>query len=365
MFLLLVYLFVAIVVSFLCSILEAALLSVPRAHVETMVREGSPAGERLAAMKSDIDRPLSAILTLNTIAHTVGAAGAGAQAAAVFGSQWLGVASAILTLLVLVFSEIVPKKLGVVYAKPLAGFTAVTTSGLVVMLWPIVKPIELLNRVISGPQDRASVSRAELHAITRLGEEEGVIDESESRVMRNLLALRNTAVNQIMTPRKVVFALQEDQTVGEVVDPSRPLQFARMPLYAKDMDGIVGVITRYDIFQAYHTGKQQRRLNELARDIHVIPEHASVADAIEQFLQRRSQLSQVVDEYGGTAGVVTLEDCVETLLGVEIVDETDRVEDMRDLARRLLSRQQRDMARRRDAKDHFWLDRPESDESQD
>lgn len=365
MLLLLVYLFLAIVVSFLCSILEAALLSVPQAHVASLVRGGSPTGDRLAAMKADIDRPLSAILTLNTIAHTVGAAGAGAQAAAVFGSQWLGVASAILTLLILVFSEIVPKTLGSVYAKPLVGFTAVTTSGLMVMLWPIVKPVELLNRLIGGYRDQASVSRAELHAITHLGEEEGVINESESRVMRNLLALRDTAVRQIMTPRTVAFALQEDQTVGDVVDPAKPLQFSRMPLYAQDIDHIVGLITRYDILLAYRQGQQQTRLGELARDIHVIPAHASVADAIEQFLQRKSQLFQVVDEYGGTAGVVTLEDCMETLLGVEIVDETDRVEDMQELARRLLSRQQRDMAQRRDAKIRFWLDKPDSDESKD
>jgi CBS domain containing-hemolysin-like protein len=359
MALLIFYLILAICLSFLCSILEAALLSVPRAHVAMLVEQGRAGGDRLAAMKQDIDRPLSAILTLNTIAHTVGAVGVGAQAAHVFGDAWVGLTSAVLTLLILVLSEIVPKTLGAVYAKPLAAFTAITTHGLIVLLWPIVRSLEWLSRLIGGRREQAKISRAELHSITRLGEDEGVLSEAESRVMRNLLALRDIEVRRIMTPRKVTFALQADQTVGEVIDPHNPIQFARVPAYGSDLDEMVGLVTRFEIHRAFREGRHDATMGQLARELRVIPEHASVADAIEQFLQHDSQLFQVVDEYGGTAGVVTLEDCIETLLGVEIVDETDHVADMRVLARQLLERQRSHMARRRDAKIQLWLDEPE------
>jgi CBS domain containing-hemolysin-like protein len=165
-------------------------------------------------------------------------------------------------------------------------------------------------------------------------------------------------VRQIMTPRKVAFALRQDRTVGEVVDPARPLQFARMPVYGEDLDQIVGLVTRFDIHTAYREGRGHVTMRQLMRDIHVVPEHASVADAIEQFLEQDSQLFQVVDEYGGTAGVVTLEDALETLLGVEIVDETDTVADMQLLARQLLERHRSHMAQRRDAKVRMWMDEP-------
>ena len=340
MILLIVYLLLAICVSFLCSILEAALLSVPRAHVATMVNQGSAAGRRLQKMKAEVDRPLSAILTLNTIAHTVGAAGVGAQAAHEFGDGWVGLTSAGLTLLVLVFSEIIPKTLGTAYAKPLASFTATTTHALIILLWPIVRALEGLNRLIGGHRDQARISRAEVHSITHMGEAEGVLSQSESRVMRNLLALHDIHVRQIMTPRNVVEGLGEDQTVGQVVSEAEPILFARLPVHAGDLDKITGLITRYDLHRAHRLGQLDKPLKELIRPIHIIPEHASVSAAIEQFLQQESQLFQVIDEYGGTAGVVTLEDAVETLLGVEIVDETDRVVDMQDLARQLLARHQ-------------------------
>jgi len=341
MFLLIVYLLLAICVSFLCSMLEAGLLSVPRAHVVSMVQAGSRAGKRLEQMKREIDRPLSAILTLNTIAHTVGAAGVGAKAADEFGDKWLGLTSAILTLLILVLSEIIPKTLGTVYAKPLAGFTARTTHALILMLWPIVRALEWLNRLIGGRCHQAKLSRAEVQSIMHLGEEEGVLTQSESRVMRNLLALRDIEVREIMTPRKVVASVGQDQTVAQVVEDGEPILFARMPVHGGDLDQTVGLVTRYDIHHAHRHGKLDVPIRELMRPIHVIPEHASVGNAIDQFLEQDSQLFQVIDEYGGTAGVVTLEDAIETLLGVEIVDETDTVIDMQQLAKQLLAQHQR------------------------
>ncbi len=356
MALLIFYLILAICVSFLCSMLEAGLLSVPRAFVAGMVERRSKAGRRLEAMKRDVDRPLSAILTLNTIAHTVGAAGVGAQAARVFGDAWVGLTSAVLTLLILVVSEIVPKTLGTVYAKPLAAFTATTTHGLIVLLWPIVRALEWVNRLVGGRREQAKMSRAELYSISHMGEAEGILSPSESRVMRNLLALRDLEVRQIMTPRKVVFALPEQQTVAQTIEADRPLMFARMPIFRDDLDNITALVTRFDLHRAHREHRADTPLKDVARPIHIIPEHASVADAIEQFLGHDSQLFQVVDEYGGTAGVVTLEDAMETLLGVEIVDETDTQVDMQALARQLLERHRHLAERRKDGKRRYWME---------
>jgi len=341
MTLLILYLALAIGVSFLCSMLEAALLSVPRSYITLMVEQGHRAGRKLQQMKRDIDRPLAAILTLNTIAHTVGAAGVGAQSAVVFGDAWVGATSAVLTLLILVFSEIIPKRLGAVYAKPLAGFSTWMTELLIIVLLPIVWSLEGVNRLVGGRHEQTRLSRGELHSMAELGRAEGAISPGEAHVIRNLLALREIEIRRIMTPRNVVFALDQDLTVGGAVSPNRTLRFARIPIHAGDPDRITGFVTRYDIYQAHSRGQQEAALKELARPIRPVPEHASVADAIEQFLEHHEQLFQVVDEYGGTAGIVTLEDAMETLLGVEIVDETDAVVDMQALARRILERRQR------------------------
>ncbi|NBC96487.1 MAG: DUF21 domain-containing protein [Deinococcus-Thermus bacterium] len=341
MTLLIVYLILAIGVSFLCSLLEAALLSVEQSYITLMIEQGHKSGRTLQKMKHDIDRPLAAILTLNTIAHTVGAAGVGAQSAIVFGDAWVGLTSAVLTLLILVLSEIIPKRLGAVYNRALAPFTAWMTGLLILVLTPIVKVLEWINRRVGGRKEQARLSRAELHSMAEYGRQEGAISPGEAHVIRNLLALREIEIRRIMTPRNVVFTLEQDLTVGEAVSPDRTLRFARIPIHAGDPDRITGFVARYDINQAHTRGQDQATLKELARPIRPVPEHASVADAIEQFLEHHEQLFQVVDEYGGTAGIVTLEDAMETLLGVEIVDETDAVVDMQALARRILERRQR------------------------
>ncbi len=342
MTLLLIYLSIALGVSFLCSLLEAALLSIPRSTIALMVEQGSPAGRQLDKMKRDVDRPLSAILTLNTIAHTVGAAGVGAEAAAVFGHAWVGVASALLTLLILVFSEIVPKTLGAVHAKRLAGFTATTVRLMVVVCYPLVIALEWVNRLIAGrKRETARISRAELQAMVMVSKEEGALAANESRVIRNIIALREIEVRQIMTPRKVVVALERTTRVGEAFGEGNPLRVARIPIYEGNIDHMVGLVMRFELNEAYRRGQTDTTLDQLARPLHAIPESASVSRALEQFLEKDSQLFQVVDEFGGTAGVVTLEDAMETLLGVEIVDETDAVVDMQELARQVNARRQR------------------------
>ncbi|GAB4190381.1 MAG: CNNM domain-containing protein [Phycisphaeraceae bacterium] len=342
MTLLLVYLFIAVGVSFVCSLLEAGLLSVPRSYIALLIERNHPAGRQLEAMKKDIDRPLSAILTLNTIAHTVGAAGVGAQAARVFGEVWVGLTSAVLTLLILVLSEIIPKTLGVVHAKRLAPFTATTVRWLLFISTPIVVALEWVNRLVAGKHRKTSkLTREEVGALARLGGEQGVLIPSESRVMSNLIALRDIEVRKVMTPRKVVVALPENATVADVTKPGKPLSFARMPIYDGDIDHMTGMVTRFDIENAYREGRLNATMKELAQPLGALPEQSKVADALERFLREFAHMFQVVDEYGGTAGIITLEDAMETLLGVEIVDETDTVVDMQAYARQRQQQHQR------------------------
>lgn len=336
MALLLFYFFLALGVSFLCSMLEASLLSVPLSHVWVMVRKGSKIGVVLEKMKNNIDRPLSAILSLNTIAHTIGAAGVGGQIYEVYGSQWVALGSAILTFLILIFSEIIPKTIGAVYAKGLAGFTAVTIQVLMFITFPIVLLCEFASKCIWGRRVKTWITREEFSALTEMGEEEGIILQKEARVIRNLLALHKIKIKDIMTPRGVVKVLPEDMTVAEAASPENPLRFARIPIYGDKQavhDDLTGVVHRYSILEAYRSGDGDKTLKELSAPITVVSEHATADGILDEFVKSRGHLFQVVDEYGGTSGIVTLEDAIETLLGVEIMDETDAVADMQKLAR--------------------------------
>jgi CBS domain containing-hemolysin-like protein len=332
--LLVLYAALAIGVSFLCSLLEAALLSVPHSHLEMMRLSGSRIGKMLARMKADIDRPLAGILTLNTVAHTAGAAGVGAQAALVFGQAWVGVAGAVMTLLILVLSEIVPKTLGAVYCRRLAAFTVLSIRAIMVLTFPVLVLVEALHRTLRPHTTPGAMSRAELRAALRLGHRRGALEDEEYTVLDNLLALRQVRVKEIMTPRTVIFALPADQTVQEAGELHEALRFTRMPVCGENLDETIGYVTRTEIFQTAKRGEGQQRLRALAKKLQPIPELASAADALNLCLQKREHILLVVDEYGGTAGIVTLEDIVETLLGEEIVDETDPVTDMQDLARR-------------------------------
>lgn len=334
MLLLIIYAVVAVGVSFLCSLLEAGILSLPRSYVESMAARGSDAGRRLKAMKESIDRPLAAILTLNTIAHTVGAAGVGAQAAVVFGSAAVGIASAVMTLLVLVFSEIIPKTLGAVHAKTLATFTAYATHALIIICLPIVIPLEWLNKLIGRPGEGESISRAELLATIRLGGSSGALAEREYRIATNLIAMAGVKLGDVMTPRTVVSALDADTTVGYVMANHHPLRFNRVLLYERSIDRVTGYVTRFAITNAMSAGLTGQHLATMATPIIALPVSGTVSDALEEMTRKHQQIALIVDEYGGTAGIVTLEDLIETLLGTEIVDETDLVADMRDLARK-------------------------------
>jgi CBS domain containing-hemolysin-like protein len=334
MTLLLAYATLAIGVSFLCSLLEASLLSLPRSHVEALVERGSSVGRTLQHMKANIDRPLSAILTLNTIAHTVGAAGVGAQAALVFGDAAVGLASAVMTLLILLFSEIVPKTLGVVHAKRLAGITALTTQAMIVLCLPLIWIFERINRVIGHQRHQERLSRSEVLATIRLGREGGSLGKREYRVVSNLLALSQIKVADVLTPRTVVFSLPQDMTVAAANDAYGPIRFARIPVYSDESENITGYVPRFEIYRAISAGQTDTTLQQLVKPICVVPELATVADTLETMLGDGHHIALAVDEHGGTEGVVTLEDLLETLLGEEIVDETDAAVDMRAVARR-------------------------------
>jgi CBS domain containing-hemolysin-like protein len=333
MTLLLLYGLVAVGISFLCSLLEACLLSLPVSYVETLVEHGSRSGKVLQRMKSNIDRPLAAILTLNTIAHTAGAAGVGAQAAIVFGSAWVGLAGAIMTLLILVVSEIIPKTLGAVHAKGLAGAAALIIRAMIFICLPLIIPLEWINSLIRYPRRGRGMSRSEVLATIRLGQASGAMQGREARIAANLMGLGKIRVSDILTPRTVVFSLPETLTVAQTMDRHHPLRFARIPIYAESNENVTGYVPRFALYDARSAGEEDKTLSELARPIAILPEQASVADALEAFIQQRQHIAMVVDEYGGKAGIVTLEDVMETLLGEEIVDETDPAEDMRKLAR--------------------------------
>ncbi|MFW6061109.1 MAG: CNNM domain-containing protein [Phycisphaeraceae bacterium] len=332
------YLALALGVSFLCSMLEASLLSLTPSYTQLLVDRGSRAGRLLQTMKADIDQPLAAILTLNTVAHTVGAAGVGAQAAAIFGRAWVGLISALLTLLILILSEIIPKTIGAVWHKQLATFTAYTTRGMILLLWPLVAMCMLMSRWIAGSKRPDKLSRDELASLAHLGRQHGTLAADEYRIMRNLIALHEVPIGDVMTPRNVVYMLPADQTVGELMREAGPPRFARIPVYRDTPDELIGYVTRYELLGRLHAGEAQRTMQDLARPLLAVPERGNVGRLLRQMVEAREHLAQVVDEYGGTAGIVTLEDLIETLLGVEIVDETDPVADMRELARRRRSK---------------------------
>lgn len=334
MTLLIIYIFLAIAVSFLCSIMEAVLLSVTAGHIGAMRQSKPTIAARLEKYKADIEEPLAAILSLNTVAHTVGAAGAGAQAAKVFGDTWLGVFSAVLTFAILFFSEIIPKTIGAVYWKQLTTSVVRLLAILMVPMKPFVWMSKLVSGVIASDPHHNNVSREELSALADLGEEQGVLDEGESRILRALMRFRSLKAGDIMTPRTVVFGLPSEMTAGEVVESDAPLRFSRIPVYRTSMDQLVGYALKDEILERVARDDEEHTLDTLARTLLVVPRDTPVSELLEKFLTQREHIAAVIDDYGGTEGVVTLEDVVETLLDLEIVDEADGIEDLAAAARR-------------------------------
>lgn len=331
--LLLIYAFVALGFSFYCSIAEAVLLCVTPSYVLSLIKKRPRSGKILKGLKDDIDRPLAAILSLNTIAHTVGAVGVGAQAAVVFGNNYVGIASAILTLFILVFSEIIPKTIGATYWRQLAPMMSQTIRFLITVLLPLVWLSELITKIIARNKDVHIFSREEFTALAEIGKEMGQLKTKESLVVKNLFRFQSLQVKDIMTPRTVICAFREDITVEQFFAKSDRMPFSRLPVYKQNQDDITGFVLKSDIFLAQAKGELKRKLLEYKREIRAIPSTSSLFHLFETLLDSREHIALVVDEYGGTEGLVTLEDVIETLLGLEIVDEADTTVDMQALAR--------------------------------
>lgn len=332
MTLLVVYLILAIGVSFLCSVLEAVLLSVTPGFVDAQVEKYPRRGKVLQLVKSDLDQSLSSILILNTFAHTIGAVGVGAQAVKLFGEKWESVIAFLLTLAILYLSEIIPKTLGATFWKQLALPSAVVIRVLVKLLFPFVWFSALITNLFSKGK-HGGVSRDELTAMARLGARHGSLRNQESELLQNILNLRGTRTEDILTPRTVVTALPENATILEGLDQLGDRPFTRIPVYRANIDAISGVVYRPTMLEAVRAGKGEEKLAKIAAAEYRVSEELPVLQLLDLFLKRKEHLFLVEDEYGQTAGVVTLEDAVETLLGREIMDESDEVEDMQQLAR--------------------------------
>jgi CBS domain containing-hemolysin-like protein len=335
MLLLTVYVLIALGFSFLCSVAEAVILSVTHPYISVLDQEGNRAAPILRKMKREINDPLAAILTLNTTAHTIGAAGAGAQAAVVFGSASVGLASGVLTFMILVFSEIIPKTLGASYWRQLAPMTAYSLKFLIWILYPFVIMSAQLTRLLSHGHSHGQFHREEFTAMAEAGIEEGKLDPHESLILSNLFLLRDTRVVDVMTPRTVVFSLKESLLVKDYFDKHHGSRFSRIPVYSKDRDHVTGFVLRSDLLLSQARGNADNSLEVYRRDLPALPEISSLQVAFESFIDKRSHIMLVVDEYGSMSGIITLEDILETILGIEIIDEGDRIDDMRKLARRL------------------------------
>jgi len=332
---LLVYFFTALIISFLCSLLESVLLSISITHLSVIRKEGETSGKLMAKLKENINRPLAAILTVNTIANTVGAAGVGAQTHILFGNEWVAISSGVLTLSILIFSEIIPKTIGAIFNKSLTPFSAYIIKGLMIITWPFVILSETITRIMNNNENGVEIkaSRQELLAMAEISEDEGSIDEQEGDIIENLMKLDDMPIEDIMTPRSVIFALKESDTVGEVIQKHSPISFSRIPIYKNDLDQIIGIVNRYTLVNKQAEDKFDIKMKTMMKPIHSVIEKTSVADVLDLFVKRRQQIFFVSDDFGTTTGLITLEDAIETLLGVEIVDEHDNVIDMRKLAK--------------------------------
>ena len=342
MTLLLLYAFFSIFFSFLCSILEAVLLSVSPTFIEIKKGEGRVYAFTLDQLKKDVDKPLIAILTLNTIAHTVGAILVGVQADTlveinVLGINTVGIISAAMTLLILVLSEIIPKTIGATYWKQLANFTA---KALVILIFPlkwtgILWLLQLTTRLIGGNSVHGSIlSREDFHVMTDIAEKEGVFEENESVIIKNLLTFKGIQVKDIMTPKTVMITDSEDNSIQSFFDAHPKLRFSRIPIYKDNSDNITSFILKDELLEAIINGNGSNKLVSLKREILVTNRNLPIPDLFEKFISKREHIALVVDEYGSTSGLVSMEDVIETLLGLEIMDESDAIADLQLLARK-------------------------------
>ena len=333
MSLLLTYFFLALSISFLCSIAESTLLSVSVSFVRTLEVKGIKSAKSLKKLKENIDRPLSSILSFNTIANIVGAAGVGAQATAIWGEAYFGVVSAALTIIMLLLAEIIPKSIGARYWRTLAIPVAMMVNVMIYIMYPVVWASKGITRMVSGNKPQKKVSREEIAALTEIGLEEGIFAESESKTIKNLIRSRSVKANEIMTPRTVVAAIAENTPLSEFFDIPGVPGYSRFPVYDKNPDSITGYVLKYDVTDQLNRGNGNMLIRDIRRPVVICFENITVPKLFDNLLQKKEQIAVLVDEYGGMSGIVTLEDIIETIFGFEIIDERDVQADMQQLAK--------------------------------
>lgn len=329
---LLAFLIGTLIVSFCCSLLESVLLSTPISFISMREEEGDPNAPLMMKMKEESDRPLAAILSLNTIANTVGAAGVGHQTTVLLGNYWFGIMSAIMTILILIFAEIIPKTIGTVYYRKFL-WLAKPMNALIYVLFPIVKLMELFSYLISRNEDQAVVSRDEVSAMANIGEEEGVIDQSENKVIQNIIQLDNIKAYDVMTPRVVAAIASENLSLQDFYKDEELSPYSRIPVYAESPDYITGYVLRNDVLELLAEDKFDTPLSEVKREIVSFNEETTIGDIWDSFQSTNDHIAVVIDDYGSFQGILTLEDVIETILGLEIVDENDEIADMQQYAK--------------------------------
>ena len=328
------YLFLALFVSFICSLTESVLLSTPQTFLIT-IKDKEKWANSFLNFKSNIDRPLSAILSLNTVAHTIGAAGVGAEATKLFGDSSLGIVSGTLTILILVITEIIPKTMGARYWKSFTKFTLHTINIMLFITYPLVVLSTKITKLISNNKKENITSREEISALADIGTDQGVFSENENKIIQNILKLKKIKVTQIMTPRVVVTSIDENLTLKDFKNNKQYLRFSRIPTYSEKNEKITGYVFLQDILEKLSEQKNHNLLiKEFKRNILTIPTSVTLFNLWDQIVEQKEHISIVIDEYGGLAGIVTMEDIIETLIGLEITDENDTIIDMQKYAKR-------------------------------
>lgn len=323
----------AIIISSVCSLFEAVLYSVPMRHIETLVQKKKKSGMIFKTLKENVERPITAILSLNTIANTAGAAVAGAAATAVFGHQWIGYFSAFFTLAILIFSEVIPKTAGVIYARSLVPFVAGPLRVMVTLMTPAIWLCSHITGLIARGKREDAISRDEVKILAQISLRTGGIKPFQESVIDNILSLDTKTVKDVLTPRTVVFSLSGRLTPEEASKNPDGWEHSRFPVYDENREDIVGIVLTRELFMALSEGRKDMRLTELMRPVHFVVETAKLSNVLMEFMGTRQKLFVVIDEYGGLSGIISLEDIMEEILGREIMDESDQVADKRELAR--------------------------------
>ncbi len=333
MTMLLFYLFLALIVSFLCSLAEATLLSTPFAYLKAKEEQGDLNAKTLMGFRNNLDKAISAILSLNTVAHTIGAAGVGAEAVKIWGEAYIGIVSAILTILILVLTEIFPKTIGTIYNKRFVGFVAVLIKAMIIIAYPLVIFSSFISRIFSKKEVESSISREEISVLANIGAQEGIFAEKENKIIQNLIKLKNVKISEITTPRVVTVAANEEMTLAEFLKNKEFLYFSRIPVFSDNKENVTGYVLREFVFEKLAEDQFNVKLKDIKRNITIVTKNNTLFNTWEKLLEKKEHIALVLDEYGGMDGIVTMEDIIESLLGFEIIDETDTVTDMQQFAK--------------------------------